>query len=84
MAIIIRRSPSTCIEIVSPDQSDDELLEKCERYHAWGTPYCWVINPETKNLWEYHKGTERRLLDHDAPFIAAGEIQLSVSGIFNG
>jgi Uma2 family endonuclease len=73
-----------CIEIVSPDQSDDQLLEKCEHYHAWGTPYCWVINPETKKLWEYHKGTERRQLDHDAPFIAAGEIQLSVSAIFNG
>lgn len=71
-----------CVEILSPDQTLGQMLEKCEHYHAWGTPYCWVIDPERQTAWQYDRGGEpqsRRLADE---FLTADEIELSVGDIF--
>ena len=37
--------PLLCVEILSPSQRPSELFAKCEAYHAWGVPYCWIIDP---------------------------------------
>jgi Uma2 family endonuclease len=51
--------PATlCIEILSPEQGLGEMLAKCEKYHAWGVPYCWVIDPQRRTGWEYPAGGE--------------------------
>jgi Uma2 family endonuclease len=42
-----------CVEIVSPPDRVGKLFAKCEEYHKWGVPYCWVIDPERKIAWEY-------------------------------
>ncbi len=34
-----------CCEILSPEDRLGVTLGKCEEYHAWGVPYCWVIDP---------------------------------------
>ena len=31
-----------CVEIVSPPDRIGKLFGKCEEYHKWGVPYCWV------------------------------------------
>jgi Uma2 family endonuclease len=49
--------PMLCIEVVSPSQRASELLAKCERYHAFGVPCCWVIDPITRRAWEYNRGS---------------------------
>jgi Uma2 family endonuclease len=72
-----------CIEILSPDQTLRQLFDKCERYHAWGTGYCWVIDPEAPSAWEYHQKNGR---PHSRPFgeaLTAGEISLPVVEIFS-
>jgi hypothetical protein len=43
------------------------LLIKSREYHAYGVPYCRVIDPETRGLWEY-------FADDDAPAPAAHRI----------
>ena len=70
-----------CIEILSPDQTLPQLIEKCKQYHAWGTVYCWIIDPESPSAWEYQRGEQPRLLA-DEDVLAAGEIQLAVRDIF--
>jgi hypothetical protein len=30
------------------------MLAKCEEYHAWGVPFCWVVDPVKRTAWEYH------------------------------
>jgi Uma2 family endonuclease len=45
-----------CVEILSPDDRAGAMLAKCEHYHDWGVPYCWVIYPLNLIAWEYHKG----------------------------
>jgi Uma2 family endonuclease len=47
------------IEILSPDDRLGATLAKCEEYHAWGTPYCWVIDPESKPLGNITKAASR-------------------------
>ena len=34
------------------------MLAKCEEYHAWGVPFCWVIDPVKRTAWEYHAAAE--------------------------
>lgn len=47
-----------CCEILSPEDRLGAMLAKCEEYHAWGVPYCWVIDPVKRAAWEYHSGGE--------------------------
>ena len=33
-----------CCEILSPEDRLGAMLAKCEEYHAWGVPFCWVVD----------------------------------------
>ena len=47
-----------CCEILPPEDRLGTMLAKCEEYHAWGVPFCWVIDPVKRAAWEYHSGGE--------------------------
>lgn len=47
-----------CCEILSPEDRLGAMLSKCEEYHAWGVPFCWVIDPVKRSAWEYHAAAE--------------------------
>jgi Uma2 family endonuclease len=47
-----------CCEIMSPEDRLGATLAKCEEYHAWGVPFCWVVDPVKRTAWEYHSGAE--------------------------
>lgn len=72
-----------CIEIISPGDTLGQMLEKCEHYHAWGTPYCWVLDPERQSGWEYHRGQEPESRHLPDDLLTAGEIQLDLEAIFS-
>jgi len=69
-----------CIEIVSPPDRVGKLFGKCEEYHRWGVPYCWVIDPEPKTAWEYFPDDlePRKVQDE----LTAGPIKLSLADVF--
>ena len=69
-----------CCEILSPDDRLGVMLAKCEEYHAWGVPFCWVIDPVKQAAWEYPSGGEPvRVSD----VLRAGEISVSVEELFS-
>jgi Uma2 family endonuclease len=69
-----------CVEIVSPPDRIGRLFGKCEEYHKWGVPYCWVIDPERKVAWEYFPADlEPRKVEQT---LTAGPIKLSLSDVF--
>ena len=72
-----------CVEVLSPEDRTGSVLAKCEEYHAWGVPYCWVIDPWQNTAWEYHKDgrPEER---HAGDMLAAGEIEIAISDVFAG
>ena len=72
-----------CVEVLSPEDRTGSMLAKCEEHHAWGVPYCWVIDPWQNTAWEYHKDgrPEER---HAGDMLAAGEIEIAISDVFAG
>ena len=69
-----------CCEILSPKDRLGAMLAKCEEYHAWGVPFCWVIDPVKRNAWEYHKDGEPVCVSDT---LHAGEISVSVEELFS-
>ncbi len=69
-----------CVEIKSPPDRVGKLFGKCEDYHQWGVPYCWVIDPEHKIAWEYFPDDlePRKVVD----YLTAGPISLSLVDVF--
>ena len=55
-----------CCEILSPEDRLGAMLAKCEEYHAWGVPFCWVIDPVKRTAWEYHSASEPCARDGDS------------------
>ena len=69
-----------CVEIVSPPDRVGRLFAKCEEYHKWGVPFCWVIDPERQISWEYFSSDlePRKMQD----VLHAGLIQLALADVF--
>ncbi len=70
------------VEIRSPEDRWSESFGKCEDYHEWGVPFCWVLDPESERAWIYHRGKDLfEVTAHDN--IEAGDIRLALSEIFS-
>ena len=69
-----------CCEILSPEDRLGTMLAKCEEYHAWGVPFCWVIDPVKRVAWEYHAGGEPV---RAAAALRAGAIIISLAELFS-
>jgi Uma2 family endonuclease len=48
---IIRQPPLVAVEVLSPDDRAGDLEEKINDYLAFGIPYVWIINPETRRAY---------------------------------
>ena len=70
-----------CVEILSPEDGVGALLAKCEQYHAWGVPSCWVIDPVKRVAWEYPSGGEPVRLGSSGT-LRAGDVTLDVEELF--
>jgi Uma2 family endonuclease len=69
-----------CCEILSPEDRLGTMLAKCEEYHEWGVPFCWVIDPVKRAAWEYHSGGEPLRV---ADALRAGDIGIKVDELFS-
>jgi len=68
-------------EILSPEDRVGAMLAKCERYHAWGVPHCWLVDPEKRTGWEYHLGGEPNRVGRGGT-LRAGELGVCLSDLF--
>lgn len=71
-----------CAEILSPEDHIGAMLAKCEQYHAWGVPYCWVIDPEKQSAWQYHSGAEPEHIAGSGA-LTAGSLTVSLPELFS-
>jgi Uma2 family endonuclease len=69
-----------CCEILSPEDRLGTMLAKCEEYHAWGVPFCWVIDPVKRTAWEYHSAAEPVRV---TAALCAGELSVSLEDLFS-
>src|SRR5580692_713219 len=69
-----------CCEILSPEDRLGALLSKCEEYHAWGVPFCWVIDPVKRSAWQYHRAAEPERVPAT---LRAGEFSIDLKELFS-
>ena len=69
-----------CCEILSPEDRLGATFSKCEEYHAWGVPFCWVIDPVKRTAWEYHNGAEPVRV---TGMLQAGENSVNLDELFS-
>ena len=69
-----------CCEILSPEDRLGATFSKCEEYHAWGVPFCWVIDPVKRTAGEYHLSGEPVRV---AESLRAGELAVSLDELFS-
>jgi len=69
-----------CCEILSPEDRIGAMFSKCEEYHAWGVPFCWVIDPLKRSAWEYHAAAEPVRVTGT---LRAGELTVSVEELLS-
>lgn len=77
---ILAEPPMLCVEVVSPSQRPGEMLAKCERYHEFGVPYCWVIEPVKRRAWENHAG---KAPEEQTALLSAGGLAISLAELFS-
>jgi Uma2 family endonuclease len=71
-----------CVEILSPEDRLGAMLAKCEEYHAWGVPFCWIIDPEKQTGWLYHAGNEPERVDRGGT-LTAGQLSVPLEELFS-
>jgi Uma2 family endonuclease len=69
-----------CCEILSPEDRIGAMLAKCEEYHAWGVPFCWIIDPVKRTAWEYHSASEPV---RATKTLRAGELSVTLEELFS-
>ena len=79
---ICRFRPDLAVEVVSPNDTYDEVEEKLADYFDAGVPLIWVVTPKTRTVLVYQAdGTARRLRDTDEltadPIIAGVRIRIA-------
>jgi len=72
-----------CIEILSPEDRVGAMLAKCEKYHSWGVPVCWVIDPVRRVAWQYPSSGEPIRIDGSGK-LEAGEVTIHLDDLFAG
>ena len=60
---IIRKPPVIAVEVLSRDDRATDLEEKIDDYLAFGVPYVWVINPETRRAYIHTPGGSHEAKD---------------------
>ncbi len=82
--ITFNKIPLTTIEIVSPTQSNDEILLKFERYFFAGVQSCWLVMPSLRAISVHSQIGKYVFFNNDNTLIdSATGIQLNLAEIFN-
>lgn len=50
-------APALAVEVMSPDDAVEDVLNKVRQYLATGTEQVWVVFPRQKELHQYQRGT---------------------------
>lgn len=45
--------PQLVVEVLSPSNSDDDLIVKKDLYESYGVPEYWIVSPMSKKVWIY-------------------------------
>jgi Uma2 family endonuclease len=79
----VSQMPITAIEIVSPTQSNDDILDKFERYFLAGVQSCWLVMPSFQAISVYSAIGKYQFFNAEMTLIdKTTNIELSLVEIF--
>lgn len=76
-------APLLCIEIQSPSQSLEEMVEKTTTYFQFGVLSCWIVVPVVKGVFVYDRpGHYRFFYDNETLLDPTVGVQLELAAVF--
>lgn len=76
-------APLVCIEIQSPSQSNEDMVDKTGVYFEFGVKSCWVVFPSLRGVAVYDRpGHYRFFQDNDTLHDPNLSIELPLSAVF--
>jgi Uma2 family endonuclease len=76
--------PLAVVEIVSPFQSNNEIIAKFERYFAAGVKSCWLVIPILRNIYVFSAPSAYQIFQNNETLTDASlQISLSLSEMFS-
>lgn len=78
----IKEMPLLVVEILSPRQGTNEILEKFQVYFALGIRSCWLVDPALETIAVYSSMTERTIFNTGDIVDEGLKIRTSPSEIF--
>ena len=70
---IAGHAPDLAVEVISPNDSYDEVVEKVELYQQAGVPLVWLVHPRRKSVVVYPLGQPPRTL-FETDILDGGEV----------
>lgn len=80
----VQKMPPLVIEVLSPSQSENEIVQKFRAYFVMGIQSCWLVSPVLKTITAYKPNGESRAYDmQDGEIVdEALNIRLKMQNIF--
>lgn len=80
--IVLTQLPLTTIEILSPRQALDELIDKAATYLQAGVKSCWIISPKAAGMFLYARGGYQYIQSPETVVDPATGIELPLAPLF--
>jgi len=77
---VVTSPPFICIEILSPDDSMEDMQDRINDYLSFGVPYVWIISPRRKRA--YAASSSGMVEVSDALVAKDPEIEIPMSALF--
>ncbi len=75
--------PLVCIEIQSPSQSTEEMVDKTAIYFRFGVKSCWIVVPAVKGVFVYDRPGHYQFFRHDETLRDPNlGLELALSAVF--
>jgi Uma2 family endonuclease len=76
---ILTHPPLLCIEILSPEDRLERILERVEDYLGFGVPEVWVISPKNHDCWRFTRQHNFEKMTGDVLTTLDGRLELNLS-----
>jgi Uma2 family endonuclease len=66
-----RELPLVVIEIVSPDDRHEDIMERLEDFRVWGVPHVWLVDPGIGRMYVYRDASLTAVAAFELPEFGA-------------
>ena len=80
---IILEPPLAVVEILSPEDRFNAVVQECADYAAFGVPEIWIVNPDSREIWTVREGGGVPVPEHITSFSCReGEVRVDFNEVF--